>query len=93
MLMVERRVFGGPSRALLSRDLMAALRESGPACETCRDIAKEVEPTHEGGEYIEAASFPGQSVRKLDAHFRFHWKAGYEFVVLSGTQEGRQDPP
>lgn len=84
--MVARRSFGVPARALLNKDLMSALKSSGEGCERCRDIEKDVDPTHEGGEYVESASFPGTSVHKLDAHFRTHWKETYEFVLIP---EGR----
>lgn len=84
--MVTRSTFGVPSRALLNRDLMDALRTSMPGCETCRDIEKSVDSTSEGGEYVEAASFRGMSVAKIDAHFRAHWKREYECVAIPGAR-------
>ncbi len=49
-------------------------------CETCREIEKEIELNPEGGEYIETPSFPGKTVQKLDAHFKYHWKEDYELI-------------
>jgi len=84
-LTMQRR-FGRSTMARLNPPLMEALRASGPGCEACRDIAKEVETVSEGGEYVEAASFPGMTVQKLDAHFKSHWKDGYLFVDLSAIK-------
>jgi len=39
----------------------------------------------DGGEYVEAASFPGRTIRTIDAHFKAHWKEDYELVHLSST--------
>ena len=39
---------------------------------------------HEGGEFIEAASFPGRTVQKLSARFKFHGKEAYDLIVLGG---------
>jgi hypothetical protein len=87
--MLTRSTFGVPSRALLNRELMAALRTSMPDCDACRDIEKMIESTSEGGEYVEAASFRGMSVSKLDAHFRAHWSRDYELVIIAGARGGR----
>lgn len=84
LVMEIRSVFGHSRRARLNPALVEALRAAGGDCETCRDIAKEVDPVGEGGEYVEAASFPGKTVQKLDAHFRSHWKDGYALVDLGG---------
>ena len=80
--MVTRRQFGFANDARLNRALVEALRVSMLGCETCREIEKEIESTPEGGEYTEAPSFPGKTVRKLDAHFKFHWKEDYELIDL-----------
>ena len=85
--MVTRSLFGFSKKARLNPALLDALRESVPGCETCRDIEKEVESIPEGGDYVEAASFPGKTVQKLDAHFKFHWKGEYELVDLSGRRD------
>ena len=84
--METRRQFGISNRARLNRALVEALRASLADCETCRDIEKEVEALPEGGEFVEAASFPGKTVGKLDAHFKSHWKSEYEMVDLSGRR-------
>lgn len=84
--MITRPVFGVPRDALLNRDLMAALKGSMPACESCRDIETYISETAEGGEYVDSASFPGMSVMKLDAHFRSHWSADYELVLIPGRR-------
>lgn len=81
--MVTRRKFGFSNGAQLNRALVDALRASMPACETCRDIEKEIDATADGAEYLEAPSFPGTTVQKLDAHFKYHWKADYALVDLS----------
>lgn len=81
--MVTRTRFGHSNKATLSPELLTALAASGPDCETCVEIQKELEVGAEGGEFIEAASFPGRTVQKLDAHFKFHWKDGYELVDLA----------
>ena len=86
--MTTRRLFGFSNKARLNPALLEALRAEGSFCEICRDIDKEVDSVPEGGEYVEAASFPGKTVQKLDAHFKSHWKAEYELVDLSG----RKDP-
>ena len=86
--MTTRRVFGFSNRAQLNRALVDALRASVSGCETCRDIEKEVEPLSDGAEYVEAASFPGKTIQKLNAHFKFHWKDEYELVDLAGRREG-----
>ena len=78
--MTSVRRFGRSNMAQLNPALMNALQASGPGCETCRDIAREVDSNHAGGEYIETAGFPGKTVEKLDAHFKFHWKDDYQFV-------------
>ena len=81
-MMTTRRRFGLSNRARLSRPLMDALQASGPSCETCREIEKDVDVVPEGGEYVEAASFPGKTIQKLDAHFKSHWNSEYEMVDL-----------
>jgi len=85
--MVTRRGFGFANRARLSRSLVDALQASVASCETCRDIVKDVDTIPDGGEYVEAASFPGKTIQKLDAHFKSHWKSEYELVDLSGRRE------
>jgi hypothetical protein len=80
--MTSIRRFGRSSMARLNPALMDALQASGPECEICRVIEREVDPNSEGGEYAEAAGFPGLTVQKLDAHFKFHWKDDYQFVGL-----------
>lgn len=85
--MVTRRGFGFANRAQLSPALVAALQASGPNCEICRDIQKDVDFVPDGGEYVEAASFPGKTIQKLDAHFKSHWKGEYELVDLTGRRE------
>ena len=84
--MTRRRVFGLSSRAQLNQALYDALRRSMPSCEDCLDIEKLVEEVKEGGEYVEAASFPGKTVEKVDAHFRFHWKDNYELIDLTSRK-------
>lgn len=86
--MLTRNRFGISNRARLNPALVEALRASGGDCETCRDIEKEVDSIPDGGEFVEAASFPGKTVQKLDAHFKSHWKAEYELVDLSGRRAG-----
>jgi hypothetical protein len=88
MQMVTRKLFGFSNKAQLNGALLEGLRASMPICETCRDIEKELDATPEGGEFTEAASFPGRTVQKLDAHFKYHWKEGYELVDLSGRRVG-----
>lgn len=80
--MVTRRQFGFSNGAQLNRALVDALNASMRGCETCREIEKEIQLNSEGGEYIEAPSFPGRTVQKLDAHFKYHWKEDYELVEL-----------
>ena len=82
------RLFGFSNRAKLNPALVTALHAEGPGCETCRQIAKEIDAIPEGAEFVECGSFPGKTVQKLDAHFKAHWKAEYELVDLSG----RKDP-
>lgn len=85
--MVTRRLFGFSNRARLNPPLVDALRVSVADCEVCRDIANEVDPVPEGGEFVEATSFPGKTVQKLHAHFKSHWKDEYELVDLSGRKD------
>lgn len=85
--METRRKFGFSNRATLNGALLEALRASMPQCDTCRDIAQDVDTHPEGGEWVEAAAFPGRTVQKLDAHFKFHWKDRYELVDLSGRRD------
>jgi len=80
--MITRKQFGFSNGARLNRALIDALRASMQGCETCSEIEKEIELDPEGGEYIEAPSFPGKSVQKLDAHFKAHWKENYELIDL-----------
>lgn len=80
--MTSIRRSGRAGMARLNRALVDALHASGPNCETCRDIEREVDSGPEGGEYVEASGFPGTTVQKLDAHFKFHWKDDYQFSVL-----------
>ena len=86
--MVTARLFGFSNRAKLNPALVSALHASGPLCEQCREIVKEIDAIPEGAEFVECGSFPGKTVQKLDAHFKAHWKAEYELVDLSG----RRDP-
>ena len=80
--MTTRTRFGGAHKAQLNKPLMDALA-AAPDCDTCVDILQDVEASPDGGEFVEAASFPGRTVQKLDAHFRGHWKDEYELVDLS----------
>ena len=84
--METRRIFGFSNKARLNAALVAALRESESRCETCQDIAREIDSTVSGGEYAESPGFPGKTIQKLDAHFKFHWKDEYELVELSGRK-------
>ena len=61
--MVTRRQFGFSNKARLNPALVAALHLEGSICQTCRDIEKEVDAVPEGGDYVEAASFPGRPSR------------------------------
>ena len=80
--MVTRRQFGFSNEAQLNRALVDALTASVPACEICREISKEIESNADGAEYTEAPGFPGRTVRKIDAHFKFHWREDYELIDL-----------
>ena len=84
--MTTRARFGCSNTAKLNRALVDALLASTSGCETCRDIEKEVDSRPDGGEYVEAASFPGKTIPKLDAHFKSHWKDDYELVDLTGRR-------
>ena len=84
--MMTRSRFGFSKKAQLNRALLGALAASAPGCEACVEIQKDVLPNPEGAEYVEAASFPGRTVQKLDAHFKSHWKGEYELVDLSGRK-------
>lgn len=86
LLMTTRARFGYSNTAKLNRALLDALLASTSGCETCREIEKEVDRNSEGGEYVEAASFPGKTIQKLDAHFKSHWKSEYELVDLTGRR-------
>ena len=79
--MTTRARFGAATRAQLNRALLEALAASGRTCETCVEIQQDVLVNPEGGEFVEAASFPARTVQKLDAHFRSHWKDAYEQVA------------
>jgi len=85
--MVMQTRFGGTNKAQLNRALLGALAASVPGCGTCVEIQKDVVVNPEGGEYVEAASFPGRTVQRLDAHFKSHWKNDYELVDLPVTQD------
>ena len=84
--MMTHRVIGFSNRARLNTALVDALRASVRGCDICQDIEKEVDAIPEGGEYVEAASFPGKTVQKLDAHFRSHWKDEYELLDMSARK-------
>lgn len=81
--MTTRARFGAATRAQLNGALLEALAASGRTCETCLEVQTDVSVNPEGGEFVEAASFPARTVQKLDAHFRSHWKDDYERVDLS----------
>ncbi len=83
-VMVTRSRFGFSKKAQLNAGLVGALAVSAPDCELCVEIQNDLLATPEGGEYVEAASFPGRTVQKLDAHFKSHWKNDYELVDQSG---------
>jgi len=79
--MSTRRSFGATSRrARLNRELIDAVSASATSCDTCRDIHADLDMNPEGGDFVEAASFPGATVDRLDAHFRAHWKDRYELA-------------
>jgi hypothetical protein len=82
LVMVTRRGFGLQGKAHLNRGLMDALRASGELCERCREIQKGIDAIPEGGDFVEAPSFPGMTVQSLDVHFRFHWKSAYELTAI-----------
>jgi hypothetical protein len=84
--MVTRARFGFSNRAQLNPALLTALSASAPTCDACLEIEKDVLPNPEGAEYVEAASFRGRTVQKLDAHFKSHWKDEYVLVDLSGRK-------
>ena len=84
--MVTRTRFGGTNKAQLNQALLGALAASGPGCDTCVEIRKDLLENPEGGEYVEAASFPGTTIQKLDAHFKAHWKDDYRFVDLGAIK-------
>jgi hypothetical protein len=84
--MTTRARFGYSNTAKLNRALVDALQASTSGCEICRDIQKDVDSHPDGGEYVEAASFPGKTIQKLDAHFKSHWNAEYELVDLTGRK-------
>jgi hypothetical protein len=84
--MVTRSRFGFFNKAQLNPALLGALAESAPRCEVCLEIEKDVLPNAQGAEYVEAASFRGRTVQRLDAHFKSHWKNEYELVDLSGNR-------
>jgi len=78
--MATRSRFGLSNKAHLNLPLLGALAASGTGCEFCAEIQSDVLVNPDGGEYVEAASFPGRTIRKLDAHFKAHWKDDYEMV-------------
>ena len=84
-LTAQRRP-GRSNMARLNPPLVTALHASGAGCELCRDIEKEIDAIPEGGEFVEAASFPGTTIQKLDAHFKAHWKDEYRFVDLGAIK-------
>lgn len=81
--MVTRRIFGFSNGARLNPALMEALQASVLHCDVCREIQKEVDAVSEGGDYVEAAGFPGKTVQKLSAHFKAHWKDDFELIDLA----------
>lgn len=87
LIMTTRRRFGISNRALLNPALVEAIHGSVASCEVCREIEKDLDAIPDGGEFVEAASFPGKTVLKLDAHFRAHWKDEYEMVDVSGRRD------
>lgn len=87
--MATRTRFGFSKKAQLNPALVGALAVSAPACEACVEIQKDILPNDEGAEFVEAASFPGRTVQKLDAHFRSHWKD--EYGLVDGLE--RKDVP
>jgi hypothetical protein len=83
--MATRSRFGFSNKAHLNLALLGALAASGAGCEFCAEIHRDVLVNQEGGEYVEAASFPGRTLRTIDAHFKAHWKDNYQLVDLSRT--------
>ena len=83
--MLARRQFGRARRARLNRDLVDAVAASAATCDACREIHADLEKDPEGGEYVEAASFPGATIDKIDAHFRAHWRDAYALETGPGT--------
>ncbi len=81
--MVTRTVFGFSNKAQLNRALVDAIEGSMGGCEDCGQIHQEIQTRPEGGDFVEAASFPGRTVQRLDAHFKYHWKDEYELVDLA----------
>jgi hypothetical protein len=77
--------FGFSKNAQLNLELLGALAASGAGCEFCSEIQKDVLVNPEWGEYVEAASFPGRTIRTIDAHFKSHWKDDYELVASLKT--------
>ena len=72
--------FGQARSARLNRELIDAFRLTCATCEACRDIDKDLDATAEGADFLESASFPSNTVGKLDAHFKSHWKDAYELI-------------
>ena len=81
--MTAVRRFGLSNKARLNPALMEALHASGGGCDVCREIEKDIDPVPEGGDYVEAAGFPGKTIWTLSAHFKTHWKDEYELRDLS----------
>lgn len=80
--MSTRRGFGASSnRARLNRELIDAVSASAETCDTCREIHADLDTDPEGGTFVEAASFPGATIDRLDAHFRAHWSHAYELAT------------
>lgn len=80
LLMRTRRRFGFSNRARLNRELVEAVVASAATCDACRDVVRDLQVDPEGGDYVEAPSFPGATIDRLDAHFKFHWDAGYQLL-------------
>jgi len=80
--MATRKSFSVSNKAQLNPALLGELAKSALTCEVCLEIEKDVLPNSEGAAYVEAGSFRGRTVGRLDAHFKAHWKDEYELVDL-----------
>ena len=78
MTTVQR--FGWSNKARLNPALMEALHVSVGNCDVCREISKEIDAVPEGGDYVEAAGFPGKTIWSVSAHFKSHWKDEFEML-------------